>query len=132
MRKEARKVAFKVIFASFFMGEISQNLKNALLKNDKIDEDGEQYVDKILELVGVHSNEFAKEIDERSENFPEARLYPADKSILYVALAEILYMDDIPAKVSANEAANIAAEYSTEKSSSFVSGILAEFIRENE
>ena len=44
---------------------------------------------------------------------------------MLVALAEILYMDDIPDKVSLNEAANIASKYSSEKSASFISGVLS-------
>ena len=62
--------------------------------------------------------------------FPESGLFPADKSILFIALAEILYTDDIPDAVAVNEAANIASKYSSEKSASFVSGILSEIIRE--
>ena len=49
-----------------------------------------------------------------------------DKSVLLVALAEIIHMADIPYAVSINEAANIASKYSSEKSASFVSGILSE------
>lgn len=129
MRKIARRVAFKVIFARFFTGEIEENLKNALKKSEKLTEDDAEYLDKMLSLVDEHSDELAKIVDEHSVAFPEARLFPADKSILYLALAEILYMDDVPYKVSASEAADMAAEYSSEKSASFVSGILAEIIR---
>ena len=41
-------------------------------------------------------------------------------------------MEEIPSAVSVNEAANIASKYSSAKSASFVSGILAEIIRERE
>ena len=71
-----------------------------------------------------------KIIDTHSRLFPESRLFPADRSILLLAIAEILYFNDIPSAVSANEAANIAAKYSSEKSATFVSGILSEIIRE--
>ena len=47
-----------------------------------------------------------------------------------IALAEIMYFDGIPEAVSVNEAANIASKYSSEKSASFVSGILSEIIRD--
>jgi N utilization substance protein B len=41
-----------------------------------------------------------------------------------MALAELLYFEEIPTKVSINEAIEIAKEYSTRKSGSFVNGIL--------
>jgi len=44
---------------------------------------------------------------------------------LLIGLAEILYVDDIPEKVSMNEAANIASKYSSAKSASFITGILS-------
>ena len=80
----------------------------------------------MLSLVAGHEEEFAEIIDNRSLAFPESRLFPADKSILFVALAEIVHMPDIPHAVSVNEAANIASKYSSEKSASFISGILSE------
>ena len=60
--------------------------------------------------------------------FPETRIFPADKSILFIAAAEILYCDDVPDKVAVSEAANIASRYSSEKSASFISGILSSVI----
>ena len=67
-------------------------------------------------------------IDKKSLAFPESRLFPADRSVLFIAVAEILYCDDVPDKVAASEAANIASRYSSEKSASFISGILASVI----
>ena len=84
----------------------------------------------MLGIIRVHKDEFTEILNSRSRLFPEARLFPADRSVLFIALAEILYRDDIPDTVSVNEAANIASKFSSEKSASFVSGILAEVIRE--
>ncbi len=98
-------------------------------KGETLDDDDKKYVARVIKIVREKEDEFIKLIDERSSVFPGWRLFPADKSILFVALAEILYMDDIPPAVSANEAANIASKYSSEKSASFVSGILSEIIK---
>lgn len=125
MRVKAREVAFQIVFASRF-GEVEKGLKSALYKKENLTEDDIKYCDKILSLVSEHESEFTEIIDKRSLAFPESRLFPADKSILFIALAEILYMDDVPFAVSVNEAANIASKYSSEKSASFISGILSE------
>lgn len=123
MRTKAREVAFQVVFASRF-GETDKWLKSALYKKENLTEDDIEYCDSVLSLVAEHEDAFAEIIDKRSLAFPESRLFPADKSILLVALAEILHMD-VPHAVSVNEAANIASKYSSEKSASFVSGILS-------
>lgn len=131
MRTKARETTFQVLFASSFTGEVDNGLKNALCKNEKLDKKDIEYVDGVLKIIGEHRNEFEEIIDKYSISFPSVRIYPADKSILLVALAEIKYFDDIPPAVSANEAANIASKYSSEKSASYVSGILAEVIKQS-
>ena len=129
MRTKAREVVFKLVFSSRFTEDISEPLKKSLYEYEKLNGDDVKYVERVLGLINEHEQDISKVIDEKSLSFPEARLFPADKSILYVALAEILYMDDIPRVVSANEAANIASAYSTENSATFRSGILAEVIK---
>ena len=129
MRTKAREVVFEVTFASRFSDGIDLNLKNALCKNEKLGKDDISYVDRVISIIGEHKEEFVKIVDELSHSFPESRIYPADISILFVALAEIKYMDDIPTAVSINEAANIASKYSSEKSASFISGILSEVVK---
>lgn len=128
MRTKAREVVFQLVFASSF-GGAGVGLKNSLYKKEKLTPDDTAYCDRVLSLIAEHENEFVSLIDERSVAFPESNLFPADRSILFVALAELLYMDDIPPAVSVNEAANIASKYSSEKSATFISGILAEVIK---
>ena len=69
-----------------------------------------------------------KEIDKRiidiSENWELQRMPVVDKNILRLACYELFYMDDVPPKVSINEAIDLAKKYSTEKSGLFVNGIL--------
>ena len=132
MRTKAREVVFEVIFASRFSDGIDENLKNALYKKEKLGEDDIAYADEVLTLFKEHESEFSAIVDSHSIAFPKSRLFPADISILYLALAEIKYMDEVPDKVAVNEAANIASKYSSEKSATFISGILSEVIKEKE
>ena len=130
MRTAAREAVFKIVFASRFTGELDAELEKTLKKTEKLDGDDSEYVKRVLAILSEHENEFLNILDGHSKIFPESRLFPADKSILLVALSEIKYMDDIPAVVSVNEAANIASKYSSAKSASFISGILSEIIKE--
>ncbi|MDE6585699.1 MAG: transcription antitermination factor NusB [Clostridia bacterium] len=125
MRTKAREVVFQIVFASRFDGA-DNGLKQALYKKEKLTADDIQYAEKVIAAIKENGEELSEIIDKRSVAFPESRLFPSDKSILLVALAEIKYLPDIPQAVSVNEAANIASKYSSPKSASFVSGILSE------
>ena len=129
MRAAARETLFKIVFASQFTQEADDVFKRTLYKNEKLNENDIDYCESMLNLIAEHGTEFSNILDIHSRLFPESRLFPADRSILFIALTEILYFD-VPHAVSVNEAANIASKYSSEKSASFISGILSEIIRE--
>jgi N utilization substance protein B len=63
-------------------------------------------------------------IKSRVANWEFSRLAVIDKIILRISICELLYFEDIPPKVSINEAIEIARRYSTEKSDKFVNGVL--------
>ncbi len=125
MRTIARETVFKIIFSTQFGGEADRGVRTALYRANKLTDEDVAYCERVLAVISEHSEQFGCLLDEHSASFPEKRIFPADKSIMFVALAEILYMDDIPDKVSLNEAANIASKYSSEKSASFITGVLS-------
>ena len=131
MRTVARETLFKIVFSTQFNPIEDDGFKKAIYKAEKLDENDIDYCESVLKSVKEHGEEFSRIIDSRSKLFPESRLFPADRSVLLIALAEIKYRDDIPQTVSVNEAANIASKYSSAKSASFVSCILAEILRES-
>ena len=128
MRTNARETLFKILFSSQFVQGIDPGFKAGMYRACELNADDIAYCDRVLAIIDEHGKEIADIIDKKSVVFPEARLFPADRSVLYIAVAEIFYVDDVPDKVAANEAANIAARYSSEKSASFISGILAAVI----
>jgi transcription antitermination protein NusB len=69
-----------------------------------------------------------KELDDlirqRIEHWEFNRLAIIDRIILRMSICELLYFDDIPPKVTINEAIEIARDFSTEKSDKFVNGVL--------
>ena len=69
-----------------------------------------------------------EKVEDACHHYHENRINPMDKSILLIAIAEILYFDDIPPVVSVSEAAGLARKYSTLTSADFVNGVLAGII----
>ena len=60
------------------------------------------------------------------------RLTVLDRAILRLASAEILYFDDVPPKVSINEAVEIAKKYGDDEAGKFVNGVLDGVFRESQ
>jgi len=63
-------------------------------------------------------------IDEHTEGWSVERLPNVDRAILRLAIWELLAQPDVPSAVVIDEAVELAKEYSTERSSSFVNGVL--------
>lgn len=63
-------------------------------------------------------------ISKYSKNWKLSRISKIDMNILRIAVYELLFIKDVPAKVVINEAIEIAKKYGTEESGSFINGIL--------
>ena len=71
-----------------------------------------------------------KEIISRSQNWDSTRITLMDKLILRLVLAEIIFVEDVPPKVSIAEGIEIAKTMSTDDSSAFVNGILDSYFND--
>ena len=77
-------------------------------------------------VLGVleHRQEIDRLIEKYSENWRLDRMDVIDRSILRMAVFELLYCDEIPPKVTLNEAIELGKRYGSEDSGSFINGIL--------
>lgn len=123
MRSDAREAVLKILYSRSFNAGEEETLKSALLK--KLEEKDFDFATQLLELIDGHEEKIIQTIDENISNFKEDRLYPVDRAILTIAVAEMLYIDEIPAVVSVSEGTDMAQKYSTEKSADFVNGVLS-------
>jgi N utilization substance protein B len=63
-------------------------------------------------------------LEEVSEGWPVHRMSTVDRTILRIALYEMLNVDDVPPEVAMNEAIELAVGFSSEESPAFVGGVL--------
>ena len=82
--------------------------------------------------VNEHIEALDRLISEHARDWTLDRMPVIDKSLLRMALFEMLYLDDVPPPVAINEAVDLAKTYSTEGSSRFVNGLLAAINAERE
>ena len=88
------------------------------------------YIKEVYFGVVDKYDQLIDKISSASKSFKLDRIYKIDLAILLVALYEMLYIKSIPTNVSINEALNLAKLYSTEKSASFINGVLSNFVGE--
>ncbi len=88
------------------------------------DDENRKFTFELLQKAEEHDG-FAVELIERfSQNWELGRIAHIDRITLKIAIAELLSFPEIPPKVTINEAIEIVKKYSTEKSGTFVNGIL--------
>lgn len=124
-RREVREIVLQALYAF----EIGENPADEILKyilKEKLGKDKEAL--KFAEQLFLRTVDMMQELDtiieEQIRNWEINRLAVIDKLILRIALCELLRFDDIPTKVTINEAIELAKNYSTQKSGKFVNGII--------
>ena len=88
------------------------------------DDDDRKFALELLDTVVIHDKELAAQLVGRTPNWEQDRIAVLDMILLKLAIAEFLYFPSIPFKVTINEYLEIAKEYATPKSSTFINGIL--------
>lgn len=124
-RRDAREIAFKLVFAYTFDNEKNNDVLEEYLT--ELDADDKAYVSEVYNGVILHFDELMKDVSDNAEKFEVSRVFKTDLAIVLLALYEIKYMSDIPFKVSVDEAVTLARKYSTEKSGKYINGILSKF-----
>lgn len=90
-----------------------------------------KYTKSILARISENLEIVDKNIEKYSIGWEIDRILNLDKNILRMAIAELLYSNDVPVKVIIDEAVEIAKKYSTEESSAFINGILGKVVDGN-
>lgn len=85
---------------------------------------------KLLERSLVNKESISELIEKFAKNWELDRIAPVDKALITIAATEFLDFNDIPPKVTINEALDIAKQYSTDKSRVFINGVLDSMLGE--
>jgi N utilization substance protein B len=82
------------------------------------------YARELIMGICAHRDEIDRELAGRSHNWRLERMSLVDRNILRIALYEMKYCSDVPARVAINEALEIAKLYSIPDSVAFINGVL--------
>ena len=101
------------------------NINNLERETTDITKEDKDYIKQIVTGIVEHKDELDEVIKNYLKEWTMDRISKTDLAILRVATFEILYREDIPYKVSVNEAVELAKTFSDDSSPSFINGVLA-------
>jgi len=125
-RKSARENLFKLVYE--FVSIEERNPLSFDLFVQEMAENDRAYLEEMYFGVTEKYIHLTSLIDKYAVDFSASRIFKVDLSIMLIATYEILYRNDIPFEVSINEALELSKIYSTEKSTSFINGVLSKII----
>jgi N utilization substance protein B len=94
------------------------------------DEDDKVFGKQLLNKVVLNNDELSEYINIKTPKWDADRIASMDAILMKMAICEFLKFPSIPVKVTINEYLEIAKEYSTNKSSTFINGILDSLIKD--
>jgi len=123
-RRKSREFALQVLY----QWEITKKDVTKILSESRGSFSGSEERDEFMNRLALGVLEHCQEIDQLiekySENWRLARMDIIDRSILRMAVFELLHCEDIPPKATLNEAIELGKRYGSEDSGSFINGIL--------
>lgn len=124
-RTEARECALKILYAIEIRKESPEEcIRNFWDNQPPATDIVRTFSDFLVEGVYKNKGEIDAVISKYAKNWQIQRMAAIDRNILRIATFELLFVDDIPPKVSINEAIEIAKKYGDKDSGKFVNGIL--------
>lgn len=142
-RGNARELAVHLIYGQNFTGEEPQQVIETRLNKeyyDKLKDENQvytdrpsrsqmAYIDRVVTGVANRVEELNEHISKYSIGWDITRISRLARTVMQLAIFEILYVDDVPTGVAISEAVRIVKLYDGNETSSFVNGILGSFAR---
>jgi len=126
-RRRARRQAIDVLYQADVTGSDAQlSLAEWHAAGREID----PFAEELVEGVTANRPEIDDTLSAHSENWTLDRMASLDRTILRLAVFELIHRPDVPAAAAISEAVEIAKELSTEDSGRFVNGILGKLAAE--
>ena len=142
-RANARELAVHLIYSRNFTGEEPQQEVAIRLEKEyykKLSEENEVYserpsraqmvyIDSVVSGVANREDELNEQIQRFSIGWDIKRISRLARSVMQLAIYEILYVEDVPTGVAVSEAVRLAKKYDGDDTGAFVNGILGAFAR---
>lgn len=130
-KSEIREEMFKLIYSLEVQKSEDLNQINVFLDNGEFKEvEKNKIKENVLKIISLES-EISEEISKNlKSDWNISRISKINMSILKIAIYEVIYKK-LPYKISINEAVELAKKYGDETSASFINGVLASVVKDN-
>ena len=128
-RRDVRARVMQALYARELSGDEVQHVIDQLLA-PTFDGAALRFAERLFIAALDREEEADALIEAHAQNWDIRRIAVVDRMILRMALTEILHFEDIPPKVSINEAIEVAKRFSTDQSGTFLNGILDASLRQ--
>lgn len=123
-RRKAREVALQVLYGLNFVNLDVEKALELFWGNFVAPKAAKEFAATLVTGTWSHREELDRLIGDCSDNWSLSRMSKVDISILRMSVFEFLYCEDIPPKVTINEAVDLGKMFGSENSGSFINGIL--------
>lgn len=125
LRRNARMLCIQHLYA--YLQQQDEALDDVIARSMALNEEvefDEEFFRKLIHKTVSELEHLDERIKKRSRNWDFSRITLMDKIILRQSIAEMMYIDDVPPRVTISEAIELAKEFSTDESHVFVNGML--------
>lgn len=122
-RRQIREKVLQVLYAQELSKDPVEKVMADLMQ-DIEEKESYKFAEKLIHYSIDNKDRFDKLIKSTVDNWDIERIALLDFIIIKMCLSEFFYFEEIPPKVSINEAIDLAKDFSTKNSGKFVNGIL--------
>ena len=123
-RRQAREIAMQALFYMDMRNDVSVEMLEYFCGNFCPSKKTQPFFLKLVNGVMGAKDELDALLERFSENWGINRMSGVDRNVMRIAAFELIYCDDIPPKVSINEAVDVGKKFGTEESGAFINGIM--------
>ena len=128
-RRKGRELAVQVLY-QWDIHHDTSGWMDDFWEQNKVHAEARQFADDLVHGVIAHVDELDEMLGRYAEHWTVHRMAITDRTVLRVAVYELLYLPDIPARVTLNEAIEVVKLFGDEQSGSFVNGVLDRILKE--
>jgi transcription antitermination protein NusB len=129
-RRKAREIALQTLYAHEVSGTDWKTAFDDNVERRKPSDEVVEYAERLVTNVVNEKANLDSLIRDRLENWTLERVSVVDRTILRIALSELLHCPEVPANVIMDEAIEIARKFSSADAGRFVNGVLDRLARE--
>jgi len=128
IRRESRELALQILYALDANPSVGirETLQTFREEHADVLSRVREFAEELVRGVEEHRTAIDEAVKARSKNWSLARMPRVDLNVMRMATYELMFRQDIPKKVSINEAIEIARKFGDKESPAFVNGILDE------